>query len=808
MKKFAWIFTFALLSGLFFYGFLLWSSRPFDFQAQQLKGLQQEVEVFWDKKGVVHLEARSDADAYRALGFLHARDRLFQIDFIRMAVNGRLSEILGEKGLKKDRFFRTIGFAHTVKRQKELRPEYFQGDWYKSYQSCVDGLNEFIQLDRLPLEYKILRRKPELFQVDELLAISGYMAFSFAHGFHIDPLLSKIRKRFNKEVKEEEFREMIFNELASDYSMDSSWIKRATKQTKSPQSKEVLPIHSESDGLSRLASIMEETLGSFAGSNSWLVHGSRTKSGKAILCNDPHISYSNPSVWWEANFATKEHRIHGFFLSGFPFPLLGHNEDFAYGLTMLENDDMDLYLLTTDETGKKYQTSRGWEEFTIRKEEIRLKGGEMETLEVRHSRFGPVVSDLLRIPMKETIALRWTFYEPDNRLYEAFYNISRSKNLKEFEQGVKMIMAPGLNISYANKEGDIAYFAAAALTDFNKKYPSWSLLRGENPDHQFPGYLPFSRNPKLLNPDSGVIITANNPPGSPVQFPGYYQPEDRAMRIEGLLKQRQKWDSEGMMKVLTDRYHYMFTLAKPAFEEISKEKDLSPALKKDLQSILSWDGQHEVDSLGAAFFQEWLLQMAQLLIKPHLEEKEFENYMKHPLWRNWISSLMRSRQSAFLSHSRLDYLQAVKKALENTRAALNQRQGAQETNWVWGNIHTIEYGHMLGSVWPLNHLFNIGPFPAPGARDAIDCIGSRYHPGEKRFQAVYGPSTRRIIDFSDINQRSYSILPTGNSGNVLSVHYDDMAQDYLKGKFHSVVVSKAAVEKLVTAGGKKAVLKP
>jgi len=737
-----------------------------------LKGLKKDVRVVRDSFGIPYIYAKNLEDLYRAFGFVHAQDRLFQIDIMRRLANGRLSEVLGEKALAKDRYIRTLRISQSLREQKERYPDYYKGPWVKHYQAYADGLNQFVATRALPLEFHILNYKPSPFTVEDLIAISGYMALTFAHGIKVDSLIYHLESR----IKSDQIAE-----LTTGYLSDGPTI----------LSKISGPLPGLENWSNTLNDLSNE-MGYFYGSNSWLVSANRSSTGLPVLVNDPHIRFTNPSIWYEAHLEAGDFALRGFFLAGFPFALLGHNERFAFGLTMLENDDMNLYLERFSEDGSRCLFKRNWLPLQIEHETIPVKGRKKgEKLIIRSTPHGPVISDFLKTgPKDKAVSLSWTFHDPHNRIFEAFYRMNHARSPKEFSAALPLIASPGLNVSYADQK-NIGWWATGKLVEHREGLRTNTLLDATTGEDEILGSRPFSANPSAWNPKRGYLLTANNPPEPQTTIPGYYMPADRAIRIEELLKNKQKLSIKDHQNIQTDSALFTAVVAMPRIlEAMGKTKELSSQEEWALRIFEKWDFSHEPEEVGAAIYQEWAYQFLAELLDPVLGEKDARSYMKLSLSRHFLSTVMKNGTSKLLGSGR-DFDSVVIAAFKKACANLSNRLGYAVDKWGWGKIHTLEFKHPLARAWPLNHLFNLGPFAAPGVKESINSVGGSF--ASDRFQAKSGPSTRRIIALG-MPDESLAVIPTGNSGNRFSSHYGDQTSLFLKGIYRKLPFSKNAVE--------------
>ncbi len=507
---------------LFGYGYYL---KPTYEGKQQLKNIQTETTVYFDDFGVPHIYANSQKDAMTALGYVHAQDRLWQMELIRRIAPGRLSEIFGSKALKTDTFFAGLGIDENS--EKAIAKLDKKSEFYQLAIAYVDGINQYMDEGKTPIEFQILGIKKEKFTLKDVHNIFGYMAFSFAMAQKTDPLLADIRDKWGAEY-------------LKDFGLDGSLGKT-----------QLINYDGKSNEYAELsksvASLLDNSpVPAFIGSNSWVIAPQKTKNGKVIFANDPHIAFSQPCTWYEAHIVTPDYEMYGYYLAGTPFPLLGHNRDYAYGLTMFENDDIDFFEERDNPNNKnQYKTLNGFQDYKIRRETIKVKDSSDVVFDVRETQHGPIMNDLLDgIKDKKPVAMYWIFTQQNNQMLEAPYLLAHSKNLNDFRKGVYLIAAPGLNIMYGDAKGNIAWNTSGKLYKLDKSVNPNFILNGTNGVDDKKEFLDFSKNPHAINPSWNYVYSANNQPEAVdgYLYPGYYLPQDRAKRIVELLEPKNKLD--------------------------------------------------------------------------------------------------------------------------------------------------------------------------------------------------------------------------------------------------------------------------
>ncbi len=540
------------------------------------------------------------------------------------------------------------------------------------------------------------------------------------------------------------------------------------------------------------------------GSNSWVLAPEKTASGGALLANDPHIGFTNPSIWYEAHVQFEDFESYGYHLPLIPIPLISHNEDRAWSLTMFANDDVDLYRETFKEDDPTKVRYRGeWRDVTIERETIKVRFGADVEYEVRVTPHGPVITDLFRALGDyegDPVALRWVWQHVPYTDLQAFYQMGHARNLDDFEAAVALVTSPGVNVSYADAEDNIAWWAAGRIAIRPPHVHPKFLLDGASGEDEVLGYVPFEENPHLRNPPWGYIVTANNmstvrPVGEAGTLQGYWQPGDRAARIEEILEQRDDWTPEATMDAMVDSTAWGAPRVMAPLWPILDGATLTPFEQEVLNRLREWDFRHEIDSVGATIYQYFTDSLLVVAAKDEIGEDLFALYGTLADHWNFLKYAVNEPELAFWDDVRTEAVEtrdgqvvaAWQDAVEKLRADL----GDQIDRWEWGPVHTITFKHPLGYLPVFSSIFNIGPFPVSGGAQIVNNL--LYPTGAHDFSVIAGPSTRRVVDFGDI-ERAYTILPTGNSGHVMSRHYDDQAPLFAAGEYRQVYFTDAQVE--------------
>ncbi len=747
----------------------------------ELKNISKTANVYFDEFGIPHIYAENQKDATTTLGYLHAQDRLWQMELLRRIAPGRLSEIFGTRALKNDMFFAGLGIDEAS--EKAVAELDKNGEPYKMAIAYLDGLNQYIEYGKTPIEFTILGIEKRKFTIKDVYNTFGFMAFSFAMAQKTDPLLTDIRNQFG---------ENYLKDLGVNYEYNPTRLKITKKQ-----SEQFIEISKS------ITELMDKSpIAPFIGSNSWVIGGNKTKSGKVIFANDPHIEFSQPGTWFEAHISCPDYENYGFYVAGTPFPLLGHNREYAYGMTMFENDDADFFQEETNiNNSNQYKTSIGFLDYKVSTKSIKVKDSTTVIINVKNTKHGPIINDLIAdFKTKKPVSLSWIFTQQPIKIMEATYGLCHSKNIIEFENAVSKLNAPGLNIMYGDAKNNIAWFTTGKLYKLEKGVNPNFILDGTNGIDDKKTFISFDENPKSINPKNNYVYSSNNMPEAinGYDYPGYYLPEDRANRIESLLNSKSNWDKTTATEMITDNVSSTSTNISKNFISYMNKKNLSANENQALKILESWDGNHDLDDIAPTIYNKWIYFYLKNTFEDELGKTSFNQFLQTHLVKQIIGNQSKIENSPWWDNlstkNKIENRQEIFNiSLKQTISSLEKQLGNNINSWTWNRVHKLEFKHPLGSVAILKLLFNIGIFDVSGSNEVINNNMFTYSDNEI-YTVKGGPSTRRIIDFSDI-ENSLSILPTGNSGNPFSIHYSDQAEMFVAGKFRKMKMNKAEIIK-------------
>lgn len=771
------------------FAYMQYKKPKYDGQLE-LKNISKETTVYFDDYGVPHIYANSQKDAMTVLGYVHAQDRLWQMELIRRIAPGRLSELFGTKALKTDTFFAGLGIDENS--EKAIAELDKNSESYQLALSYLDGLNQYIQNGKTPVEFDLIGIKKEKYTLKDVYNIFGFMSFSFAMAQKTDPLLTDIRDKFGMEY-------------LADFGLDGSL---ATTRMKNYNGK----VNDYSEISKSITSLLEASpVAPFIGSNSWVIGSQKTKNGRVIFANDPHIGFSQPCTWYEAHIVAPNYEMYGYYLAGTPFPLLGHNRKYAYGLTMFENDDLDLF--QEEENPKntnQYKLPDGYKEFTFRKKIIKVKDSVSVTLNIKETVHGPVMNNLLStLSSTKPISMSWIYTQQKNQILDAVYALCHAKNASDFYKKIELIHAPGLNVMYGDAQNNIAWIASGKLYKLDKSVNPNFILNGSNGIDDQKEFLPFSKNPSAINPDWNYVYSSNNQPEAVdgYLYPGYYLPQDRAKRITTLLDSKNDWTSADVQKMILDNTSAVTPNLAKNWAKTIDEKALSANEKKALEILKKWSGSNLKTEVAPTIYTKWLYCYLKNTFEDELGNDNFKALLGTHIIKQIIAGQSQNETSLWWDNKNTKdkketRTQILNQSFKEAISFLQNQLGNEVTAWNWSRVHTLEHQHPLGKVNALRRYFNVGPFEVDGTNEVINNLLFPMT-DDGVYAVTAGPSTRRIIDFSDV-ENSVSVLPTGQSGILTSKHYDDQAELFAQGKFRKMKMNK----KEIIATSTKLVFKP
>ncbi len=791
MLKKVFKYTLTILSTVLVVGivsiyFYLKSTAPKYEGDETLKILTSDVIVKFDKYAIPHIYADNAEDAYRALGYVHAQDRLFQMEMIRRLSAGKLAEILGERLVRTDKFFRTLGIRRRAEKTAQLNFENIDEDWKRHTLAYLKGVNQYVENGSTPPEFTILGIPKAQFTPADVYSILGYMGLGFSRALKEDPILEKIRLK-NGEAYLDDW-------LLDTMEPDSSGLTQ-----------------SNVDDLSTLIpNDVEEYLADaglplWYGSNGWVISADRSASGKVILANDTHIGISQPSVWYEAHIIYPGFDFYGNYLAGVPFGVIGHSRDLGWGLTIFPFDGIDLYREKTnpDNQNQVWENDK-WVDMEVQPEVIKVKDGEDVNFDRKVTRHGPIINEVasaLDSNELNPISFWWGYLDEPTTTLDAIYGMNTAKNMQEIKQAASKIDFIGLNILYGDKEGNIAHWATGRIPKRPAHVNPKFILDGASGKDELLGFYDFSENPKSENPVSGYVASANNDPGmvNGNYFHGYYCPQNRINRIKKHLESKGKWSQEELKSIqldeISDEHKQIAVRLASVLKKSSKDMD---GLSSSMLLVLdNWDGGYELDQVAPVIFTKLLYHTMYNTMVDEIGVEDFNSLQGSYIYKGTLPKLVENEVSVWwddvtTSEIKESREEAITKAFAKTAEELKDQLGDDWQKWQWKKVHTITHNHPLGAVKPLDKFFNVGPYSVSGGNDVPNKM--MYHiNGEGMYKVNSSPALRILLDFANVNA-SESINPTGQSGNVMSPHYKDQAKMFNEGIYRPQLMDRNRIE--------------
>ncbi|KAL6042778.1 Penicillin acylase family protein [Balamuthia mandrillaris] len=800
------------------------------------------VTVEREPNGMIHIFAQNVHDGLFAQGVVTAQERLWQMEFQRRVASGRLSEVVGADGVFLDKWFRGLGVYKAAKEAYDAMdpssPTRLAVDAY------CEGINSYLATNPpLPLEFVLLQHEPEDWQPEDILVWAKMMSFDLAMNFFQE--LDRYVLHEEDGISHERISQLWppypkdgivivrSDELISPANTSSSSSKARTNKQRistqhnnndKPSSSSTIPnklneTHMQKPTLfSRFPHLKQLVRRWYhpRASNNWVLHGSRTASGKPILTNDPHLPLMTPSLWMLIHLHSPELSVIGASLAGVPGLILGRNQHIAWGITNVGADVEDVYILDEEEIlTKGYWLHGTWRAYEYKKEVIRVKDSKDVTFEYRTMAVGPVFTDFMPpeiYSFKRTppaMALRWVALNSTDTSMEAFWGINTATNWKEFRESLQKLVVPSSNLVYADREGNIGYQCTGVIPIRPKNNSGIYPQRSNTSLSKWVGYIPFDELPAVLNPKDGFVVSANNKvtdddyPHLILADPDW-EPIYRAQRIKDLIVSESKHTRESMKRMLADTVTLLHSQMTPLIRRMtfdSTNTSRGMLYSHWQQRLLEWNGDAAVDSYEARVFETWFRELRTLagketgtgywsnptyLINVFLESSSPDPNCLFPTDAPpaHTSSSSPSPSPPSSPFSLKDELRkddactkfAEDKFVETIDFLIPSSSSSSQPNGAWGEVHPVIFEHQLLQDTPLGCLFR-RERKRGGDEYTIDVGGWGFDGNKERgiragFPMTDGPSYRQIVDMEDV-ESSLFIHPMGQSGNLYSSHYDD-----------------------------------
>jgi penicillin amidase len=757
-------------------------------QDLQLPGLKEPAEVYLDDRLVPHIFAGNDADAFYLQGYLHAKFRLWQMEFQAYAAAGRISELIGPKALDYDREKRRLGMVYAAERTvAEMEKDSVTKAEADAYTAGVNAYISHLKESELPVEYKLLNYKPELWSNLKTALFLKFMSLDLAGGEN-DLEYTNLRSllgydTFNRmfPIKQDSLDPIVPDSLYEKISRAivphptgkrTSLLKdsaTAPPVPRPPAGSDSVYLHSTDTVSVRPAGKPDKD----NGSNNWAVSGRKTKSGAPILCNDPHLGLHLPSLWFEMQLSCPSFNAYGVSFPGAPGIIIGFNDSCAFGFTNAMRDVRDYYEITfRDDSRKEYWYNGQWVSTDFRYEHIRQRGAPEYIDTVAYTVFGPVMYDKSFSGGRQTndqyYAVRWKAHDPSNEL-RMFNGLDHAKNYNDYLAAIKWLHTPGQNALFASKSGDIAICDQGEFPAKWKRQGDF-VMPGTDSSYAWQGMIPQVENPILVDPASGFLSSANQYPVNPALYPYYLggdYPNYRGMMINRYLSRMQEISIEDMMKLQTDDYDLFAGMALPVLLNHIDPAALDATERAYYDLMKSWNLRYEAESKAPSIFHIVWDSLTAIVWNDELAKDNLPGFYPHE--STLLEGILRDSAYTFLDDVRTPEKETLTEdiMLAFRRGAAACRSLESEDRLSWGKLKGTH----------IEHLAKLDPF----SRLNIMNSGGKY--AINAMKADHGPSWRMIVQLT-ANTEAYGIYPGGQSGNPGSPYYDNFTDNWASGKYY------------------------
>ena len=731
--------------------------------------LKGKAEVYFDERLVPHVFAENDEDLYFIQGYLHAKFRLFQMDLQTKAAAGRASEIAGKKAINFDKEQRRLGMVYAAENaMKEVDKDPLSKPIFDAYTNGVNAYINSLKESEIPIEYKLLNIKPEKWTNLRTALLLKMMAKMLSSGTESDLANTNAKSVFIPDELKMMYPQ-VHDSLEPIVPKGTAFekpgiipVKPATADSLYFGKKDIVTAHE----------ISKPDINN--GSNNWVVAGSKTQSGSPILCNDPHLELSLPSIWYEIQLRTPTNNTYGVSLPGSPFVIIGFNDSIAWGVTNAQRDVKDYYEVKfKDNTKQEYWFNGKWEKTTRKVETIKVKGGKDVIDTVAYTVYGPVMFDESfsnELSNKRNLAVRWTAHDASNEAF-TFYHLNRAKNYDDYAEAIKTFQCPGQNFVFASKSGDIAIWQQG-------KFPArWDgqglyVMPGEDSSYMWQGFIPQSENPHSKNPERGFLESANQRPvdsAYPYFIPGSYI-TPRGITITNRLAAMSGITPVDMMKLQNNYFNTLAEDARVTILKFVKENELSATEKKYLDLMKNWDLMASPDSKGQTIYQCWWDSLEVEIWKDELSRVKPE--APWPQKQTLMELLKKDTATRFIDNintpQKETLYDVVTAALKKASIYLAKQEADGKLEWTKFKNPTVYHliKDLKGFARPG---LNVG-----GNGDIVNAVTHSH-----------GPSWRMIVQLS-AQTEAYGVYPGGQSGNPGSKYYDDYIDNWVNGKYNKL----------------------
>ncbi|HPO40815.1 MAG TPA: penicillin acylase family protein [Bacteroidales bacterium] len=743
---------------------------------KSLSALTAEVKVIRDERGVSHIYASNEHDLYFMTGYITAQERLWQMDMVRHATQGRLSELFKRDMFETDIFLRALGMQEKSRMVLEKEdPEILA-----TLQAYADGVNAWITGcgKKLPPEFRILGYEPEPWTMVDITNIIGFIGWDLASSNLSNEISNyKLGMKLGAEKAAELIADwnLVDEVVFPDFKLDDKLTDKALKAVSSMEKLEELGIVT------------------LSGSNNWAVSGSRSETGKPILSNDMHLGFNVPGFWLQVHQVIPgKLNVTGVLFPGEPFIIAGHNDRIAWGMTNLGVDDIDLFVETVDSTGNNYLYNGEWLPFRDVEHTLKMTDDSSQTRVLRYTHHGPVISGMQNID-DVVLSMCWSGYDYSDEI-KAVYLLNRAGNWDEFRTALSHFKSISQNFAYADVDGNIGLNTGGGVPV--RKGTGLLPRRGDTDEYEWKGYVPFELLPSSFNPEEGFISSANQrtvDSSYPFFISGEFSMPYRIMRIREMAGEKQVLGIEDFKRMITDNHSAYAKMLTPVILKGAEAlSDPGETERKAIEELRVWNYAMDASLVAPTLFEFIRMEMAYQLLGDELDElygaalgRQHDFYLYRLMKEGpdgWVDNVNTPEEESLET--------IIARSISAALDTLTARYGEYGEQWQWGRIHTITLEHPMGGVKILDRVLKLNS-------DTYG-VGGSYHTVEPyafrdNFKAHHGASERHIFNTADWD-KSLTVIPTGTSGIPGSPFYLSQTETYINNGFYSEPFSDAAVE--------------
>ncbi|MDI9532671.1 MAG: penicillin acylase family protein [Bacteroidota bacterium] len=743
---------------------------------KSLSALTAEVKVIRDERGVSHIYASNEHDLYFMTGYITAQERLWQMDMVRHATQGRLSELFKRDMFETDIFLRALGMQEKSRMVLEKEdPEILA-----TLQAYADGVNAWITGcgKKLPPEFRVLGYEPEPWTMVDITNIIGFIGWDLASSNLSNEISNyKLGMKLGAEKAAELIADwnLVDEVVFPDFRLDDKLTDKALKAVSSMEKLEELGIVT------------------LSGSNNWAVSGSRSETGKPILSNDMHLGFNVPGFWLQVHQVIPgKLNVTGVLFPGEPFIIAGHNDRIAWGMTNLGVDDIDLFVETVDSTGNNYLYNGEWLPFRDVEHTLKMTDDSSQTRVLRYTHHGPVISGMQNID-DVVLSMCWSGYDYSDEI-KAVYLLNRAGNWDEFRTALSHFKSISQNFAYADVDGNIGLNTGGGVPV--RKGTGLLPRRGDTDEYEWKGYVPFELLPSSFNPEEGFISSANQrtvDSSYPFFISGEFSMPYRIMRIREMAGEKQVLGIEDFKRMITDNHSAYAKMLTPVILKGAEAlSDPGETERKAIEELRGWNYAMDASLVAPTLFEFIRMEMAYQLLGDELDElygaalgRQHDFYLYRLMKEGpdgWVDNVNTPEEESLET--------IIARSISAALDTLTARYGGYGEQWQWGRIHTITLEHPMGGVKILDRVLKLNS-------DTYG-VGGSYHTVEPyafrdNFRAHHGASERHIFNTADWDE-SLTVIPTGTSGIPGSPFYLSQTETYINNGFYSEPFSDAAVE--------------